>query len=56
MSLMTTAEIDAARLRELWEERAAIMEYDGELARLHAERLANKCVYPERFVKDMTHG
>ena len=49
MSPVTADEIEARRLRELWEERAAIMEYDGELARLHTERLANKCVYPERF-------
>ncbi len=30
--------------REDYEERAAIMEYDGKLTRAEAERLARRCV------------
>jgi hypothetical protein len=31
-------------LHEFWEERAAIMEYDGGLSRAEAERLAADCL------------
>ena len=33
--------------REAWEERAAIMEYDGGMVRRDAERLAEECVRRE---------
>lgn len=39
-----TAAALPADLRELWEERAAIMEYDGGLSRAEAERQALRCV------------
>ncbi len=39
-----TAAALPADLRELWEERAAIMEYDGGLPRAAAERQALRCV------------
>lgn len=43
LSQPTAAALPAA-LRELWEERAAIMEYDGGLPRTEAERQALRCV------------
>lgn len=40
---MTPEELEA--LRENWEERAAIMEYDGRMTRDDAERAARERVY-----------
>jgi hypothetical protein len=37
-----------AHLRELWEERAAILEYDGGLSRDEAERQARELIQHDR--------
>jgi len=37
--------------REMWEERAAIMEYDGGMDREQAEIKAYKCLFEKRIRK-----
>ena len=34
--------------RELWEERAAIMQYDGGMSRVEAEIEAYQCIFEEK--------
>ncbi|GMO27381.1 MAG: hypothetical protein Ta2B_08060 [Termitinemataceae bacterium] len=40
------ADFDTIDDYEVWQERAAIMEFDGGLTRTDAERDAYKCLYP----------
>lgn len=52
MTTETTSQSEEERLEELFLERAAIMEYDGELDRAEAERLARLDGRRPRCLKD----